>query len=82
MRETLSGDLVVDCLGRSGRSSAWLEDAPNQQWKFVATTAGYYTLRAVNSEKCLAVSSAQRRSGYSHRRPKRTSGCCGPRAPQ
>ncbi|MFJ6798897.1 FAD-dependent oxidoreductase [Streptomyces sp. NPDC091268] len=26
MSETLSGDLVVDCLGRSGRSSAWLEE--------------------------------------------------------
>lgn len=38
-------------------------DAPNQQWKFVATSAGYYTLRAVNSEKCMAVSSASTQNG-------------------
>ncbi|WP_329201668.1 MULTISPECIES: RICIN domain-containing protein [unclassified Streptomyces] len=33
-------------------------DAPNQQWKLVATTAGYYTVAAVNSGKCLSVSGA------------------------
>lgn len=33
-------------------------DAPNQQWKLVATSAGYYTVAAVNSGKCLSVSGA------------------------
>ncbi|MBW8737040.1 MAG: RICIN domain-containing protein [Streptomyces turgidiscabies] len=33
-------------------------DAPNQQWKLVATSAGYYTVSAVNSGKCLSVEGA------------------------
>jgi hypothetical protein len=33
-------------------------DAPNQQWKLVATSAGYYTVRAVNSDKCMSVDGA------------------------
>lgn len=33
-------------------------DAPNQQWKLVATSAGYYNISAVNSGKCLSIEGA------------------------
>ncbi|WP_326615484.1 RICIN domain-containing protein (plasmid) [Streptomyces scopuliridis] len=33
-------------------------DAPNQKWKLVATSAGYYTISAVNSGKCLSIEGA------------------------
>lgn len=35
----------------------------NQQWKLVATSAGYYTVSAVNSGKCLSVSGASVQNG-------------------
>ncbi|MCX4785097.1 MULTISPECIES: RICIN domain-containing protein [unclassified Streptomyces] len=38
-------------------------DAPNQQWKLVATSAGYYTVSAVNSGKCLSISGASVQNG-------------------
>jgi hypothetical protein len=33
-------------------------DAPNQKWKLVATSAGYYTISAVHSNKCLSIEGA------------------------
>ncbi|MFE7268247.1 RICIN domain-containing protein [Streptomyces sp. NPDC057592] len=35
----------------------------NQQWKLVATSAGYYTISAVNSDKCLSVEGASTQNG-------------------
>ncbi|MGW7594339.1 RICIN domain-containing protein [Streptomyces rubiginosohelvolus] len=38
-------------------------DATNQQWKLVATTAGYYTVASVKSGKCLSVTSESTQNG-------------------
>ncbi|MFI7534805.1 RICIN domain-containing protein [Streptosporangium sp. NPDC049376] len=40
-----------------------LDDQPNQEWNLVATSDGYYTLRATHSGKCLDVEGVSTRNG-------------------
>ncbi|MFE9888382.1 RICIN domain-containing protein [Streptomyces scopuliridis] len=67
---TFTAELVArnsqKCVSVSGASTQNGADAvqwdcvsaTNQQWKLVATSAGYYTVSAVNSGKCLSVTGA------------------------
>ncbi|MFD9220464.1 RICIN domain-containing protein [Streptomyces sp. NPDC060064] len=48
----------------NGRVVQWdCVDVPNQKWKLVATSAGYYTVRAEHSSKCLTVDGADTGNG-------------------
>jgi hypothetical protein len=42
---------------QSGAQTVQLDcmDSPSQQWRLVATSPGYYTIRAVTSDKCLSI---------------------------
>ncbi|MEV4092021.1 RICIN domain-containing protein [Streptosporangium saharense] len=62
-------DRCLDVEGVSTRTGAnvqqWtcVDDQPNQEWNLVATSDGYYTLRATHSGKCLDVEGVSLRSG-------------------